>query len=207
MADYPDWVMKHKVKGTYINAVNGKYYLYKAHSERVPGTKKVKRVFDGYIGRITEEDGLIPARDKVTDEVVVYEFGLCMTLLAICNDIAKGLKREFRDAADRILVIGLLSAAYGNSSQETYEWSYLSVKFPGYDMAKTLTDKQRIGAERCCRMASDAMLRRFGDDVAMVAAMLSRVCKININGRFYSAVISEKTKELLAKYKIDWSDF
>ena len=44
MADYPDWVMKHKEKGTYVNFVNGKYYLYKAHSERVPGTKKVRRV-------------------------------------------------------------------------------------------------------------------------------------------------------------------
>jgi hypothetical protein len=207
MADYPDWVMKHKVKGTYINCVKGKYYLYKAHSERVPGTKKVKRIFDGYIGRITEEDGLIPVRDKVTDAVVVYEYGLSMTLLTICSDIAKGLKREFRDAADRILVIGLLSAAYGNYSQEIYEWSYLSVRFPGFDMVKTLTDKQRIGVERCCRMASDAMQRRFGEDVESVTASLSKVYKVNINGRFYCAAIGEKTKELLMKYKIDWSDF
>ena len=81
MANYPDWVMVHKKKGTYINCVNGKYYLYAAHSERVPGTKKVRRVSDGYIGRITQEDGLIPARDKVTGEVCVYEYGLCMTIL------------------------------------------------------------------------------------------------------------------------------
>ena len=33
MADYPDWVLKLKVKGTYVNCVKGKYYLYAAHSE------------------------------------------------------------------------------------------------------------------------------------------------------------------------------
>ena len=37
-ADYPDWVMKYKEKGTYINKVGDKYYLYAAHSERVKGT-------------------------------------------------------------------------------------------------------------------------------------------------------------------------
>ena len=44
---YPDWVLKHKIKGTYINCVGDKYYLYAAHSERILGTKKVKRVSDG----------------------------------------------------------------------------------------------------------------------------------------------------------------
>ena len=62
-ADYPDWVMKYKKKGTYINKVGDKYYLYAAHSERVKGTDKVRRVSDGYLGRITEKDGLIPSHD------------------------------------------------------------------------------------------------------------------------------------------------
>lgn len=38
---YPDLVLKHKIKGTYTNYVGCKYYLYAAHSERAPGTKKV----------------------------------------------------------------------------------------------------------------------------------------------------------------------
>lgn len=206
MADYPDWVMKHKEKGTYVNFVNGKYYLYKAHSERVPGTKKVRRVFDGYIGRITEEDGLIPARDKVTDEVVVYEYGLCMTMLTLCGDITKGLNREFRSATNRILVAGLLTAAYGECNQEVYEYSYLSVKFPGFDMNKPLTDKQRTGAERCERMAYDTMLKKFGDDRDTLVSKLSRIYKVKINGQFYCSKIGDDTKKLLVKYNVDWSD-
>ena len=72
---YPDWVLKHKIKGTYINRVDDKYYLYATHSERILGTKKVKRVSDGYLGRITEKDGLIPSKDKVSSDILVYEYG------------------------------------------------------------------------------------------------------------------------------------
>jgi hypothetical protein len=198
--------MKNKKKGTYINCVKGKYYLYKAHSERVPGTKKVKRIFDGYIGRITEEDGLIPVRDKVNEDVVVFEYGLCMVMLALCSDITKALKREFRAAADRILVTGLLTAAYGDSSQEVYEWSYLSVKFPGLDMKKKLTDRQRTGAERCARMASDIMLKHFGEDENALVSKLSRVYKVRINGQYYSSGTSKDTNELLLKYGAERSD-
>jgi hypothetical protein len=206
MADYPDWVMRHKTKGTYINCVKGRYYLYKAHSERVPGTKKVKRVFDGYIGRITEEEGLVPARDKVTDEVVVYEYGLCMTILALCADISTGLRREHRAAADRILVSGLLEAAYGDCSQAAYEYSYLSVKFPGHDMTKVLTDRQRVARERCVRMVSDVTLRRLGGGMSAVSPMLSRIHMVRINGQFYRSRISGEAKELLLRNNVEWSD-
>jgi hypothetical protein len=205
MADYPDWVMKHKTKGTYVNAVKGKYYLYAAHSERVPGTKKVRRVSDGYIGRITEEGGLIPARDKVAGEVAVLEYGLCMAMLALCGDIAKGFRREFRGATDRVVVTGILAAAYGGDSLDDYLWSYLSVKFPGLDMAKAPTEKQRVAIERCERMARDVMQRRFGDEAGAAARKLSRVFAVNVNGKFYLSKANEETRRLLASLGVDWS--
>lgn len=43
-AEYPDWVMKYKKKGTYINKNGDMYYLYAAHSERIKGTNKVKKM-------------------------------------------------------------------------------------------------------------------------------------------------------------------
>ena len=63
-ADYPDWVLAHKNIGTYINKVGDKYYLYAAHSERIKGSGKVKYVCDGYLGRITKDDGFIPSKSK-----------------------------------------------------------------------------------------------------------------------------------------------
>jgi hypothetical protein len=207
MADYPDWVLKHKTKGTYVNRVGDKYYLYAAHSERIPGTKKVKRVHDGYIGRITEQNGLIPARDKVQGEVVVYEFGLSTVLLYLCDNVYSGLRRDFRNVADQVFVAGMLSAAYGDYSQDTYHWSYLSVKFPNLDMQKALTDKQRFGVQRCERMVKETVRKRFGGDAPVIMARLSRICKVKINGRFYSTALSDETKEWLSDQQIDWRDW
>ena len=34
MRNLPDWVLKYKTKGTNVILKNGKYYLYKVHSER-----------------------------------------------------------------------------------------------------------------------------------------------------------------------------
>jgi hypothetical protein len=206
MADYPDWVLKHKKKGTYVNCVNGKYYLYAAHSERVPGTKKVRRVSDGYIGRITEADGLIPARDKVSGEVIVYEYGLCMTLLSLCGDISKGLKREFRDAADWVFAAGLLLAAYGCYNTEVYSLSYLSVRYPGLDMSKKPTEKQRTAIGRCGRMASDVMQKRFGPGLEEALERLPGVYMVCVNGRFYKSRVRESTKAWLSDNKIEWGD-
>jgi hypothetical protein len=106
MADYPEWVLKHKKKGTYVNAVKGKYYLYAAHSERIPGTDKVRRVSDGYLGRITEEEGFVPAKGKMDEGVYVHEFGLSETIVRLCPKIHAGLKREFRANADTVMVSG-----------------------------------------------------------------------------------------------------
>ena len=57
-ANYPEWVTKHLEKGIYVNRVGDKYYLYRAHSERKPGNRNPVRVFDGYVGTVTEKDGL-----------------------------------------------------------------------------------------------------------------------------------------------------
>jgi len=207
MADYPDWVLKHKQKGTYINRVGDKYYLYAAHSERVPGTNKVRRVSDGYIGRITEQEGLIPVRDSIKGVPRVYECGLCMTLLSLCDDVHRGLRRIFRGATERILVAGLLSVAYGEYSKETYQWSFLSVRFPGLDMDKTLTDKQSFGVQRCARMITELVRKQYGDDAALVMARLSRVCVVHVNGKYYLPEINAQTKTLLSQQQIDWRDW
>lgn len=202
MANYPDWVMAHKKKGTYINFTNGKYYLYAAHSERIPGTKKVRRVSDGYIGRITQEDGLIPTRDKVTGEIYVYEYGLCMTVLDTCDKVAAGFRREFRGATDFIMVCSILWETSGKCDSETYESSYLSVKYPAINIVKEPTDKQKTGIERGRRMISDMMSKRFGEDLHEAQERLSKLYMVKVNGQFYRSKTTDGTIEWLKKHKI-----
>lgn len=203
LADYPDWVLKHKKKGTYINYTNGKYYLYAAHSKRVPGTKKVRRVSDGYIGRITREDGLIPVRDKVSGDIIVFEYGLSMTAFVLCKNIYSALRREFKGNAGFVMVSSILLAIYGHCRQELYEQSCLSLEFPSLDMGKVPTDKQKTGIERGCRMVLDILKKTFGDNMEAASWHLAHVYKIKVNNRFYMSPISPAARELIQKHGID----
>jgi len=202
MANYPDWVLAHKEKGTYVNCVKGKYYLYAAHSERVPGTKIVRRVSDGYIGRITEEDGLIPAKDKVDGDVLVYEYGLHMTALAISDGIYMGLQRNFRADAERVLIAGILLAAGGSANESDFKSSYLSVAFPEVSFAQMLTDKQSTEAERCKRMVTDKLSGVIGDNVTLED--LARIHAAIINGKEYISKKPANIEAWLNTHKIKW---
>jgi hypothetical protein len=58
--DYPAWTQKYKEKGLAIHPIGGKYYLYRISSVYDPVKKRAKKITKEYLGRITEEDGLIP---------------------------------------------------------------------------------------------------------------------------------------------------
>lgn len=204
MADYPDWVMKYKDKGTYINYVTGKYYLYAAHSERVPGTKKVNRICDGYLGRITEEDGLIPPKDKVAGNVTVLEYGLSTLLLSVCSNIHKGLRKTFTKNGDFVMVAAILSFIYGKYDDRLFRHSYLSMRFPELDFKIPPTQAQASGIDRGFRMIKDTMLRIFGEDLQDVLIHFGHLYKVNVNGKLYLSEESNEIQILKQKYGIKW---
>jgi hypothetical protein len=202
LADYPKWVLKYKKKGTYVNRVKDTYYLYAAHSERIPGTSKVRRVSDGYLGRITEKDGFIPAKDKVAGEVLVYEYGLHMTALNLADDIHKGLHKEFGRIADHIIVMGILLATGGLADPDHYKASYLSVVFPDIDITSELTQKQLTGVERCRRMIADKLV---GVVVSpRLFSQLTCVHAVIVNKKTYLSKIPLGIEGWLKENIIEW---
>ena len=206
MADYPDWVLQHKKKGTYINYQNGKYYLYAAHSERVPGTSKVRRVSDGYLGRITEEEGLIPAKRKLSEPVYVFEYGLSVTILSLSGNIRTGLGREFRGATDFVMAGGVLLLMYGEIRHERYETSWLSVRLPGLNMRKTPTEKQRVGMERAQRMIADSLKKHFGDAYATAVALLPLVKAVRMGNESVIAGMQDGVKGFLGQHGLKFEE-
>lgn len=74
---HPDWVLKHKAKGTELRNIRGKYYLYKVTSKWDKVAKKSRKITLGQIGVITEEHGLIPTgekkRGKIPEGVSVFK--------------------------------------------------------------------------------------------------------------------------------------
>ena len=206
MADYPDWVLKHKKPGTFINVVKGKYYLYAAHSERIKGTDKVRRVSDGYLGRITEKDGLIPPKDKVNEPPVVLEFGMSTTVLTICENIHKGLRRTFTKAGDLVMAASILSFLYGTYDSLLFKQSYLSRRFPDLDFDAVLTKPQEFGIQRSQLMIRDTMARHFGEDLPTVMLLFPLVYMVSINDRIYRSAEPEVTRQLRLKYNLKWED-
>jgi len=206
MADYPEWVLRHKKKGTYINFQNGKYYLYAAHSERIPGTSKVRRVSDGYLGRITEEEGLIPGKRKLSEPVHVFEYGLTETILSLSDNIHTGLGREFRGAADFVMAGGVLLLMYGEVRHEHYEVSWLSARLPELDMRKIPTGKQRVGMERAQRMIADTLKKRFGEAYALAVTLLPLVRAVRMGSEVVIAGIPDGVNEFLEQHGLEFKE-
>jgi uncharacterized membrane protein len=206
MAGYPDWVLAHKKKGTYINRVGDKYYLYAAHSERIPGTNKVRRVSDGYLGRITEADGFVPAKRKLSDSVFVYEYGLSETVFRLCKQIHTDLKRKFKANADSVMASGVLVFMYGRAAPEFYETSGISLRLPGLDMAAPLTDWQNSSADSTARMITYRMKTYFGDDFGAAMELLPLIRAAIMAGDRRLAVIPAAAAAFCRKHDLDFEE-
>lgn len=206
MANYPDWVLLHKKKGTYINKVGDKFYLYAAHSERVKGTKKVRRVSDGYLGRITENEGLIPPKEKVQNSVITYEFGFSYVILCCTNKIHLGLRKSFVKNGDLIYVCSILKYIYGFYTDEIFKLSYLSFHFSDLTFPKVFTEAQIFGIERGSRMLTETISSYYGDDLPEIIAYSSVLNLISINKKIYCSEFAQSLLAFSTHYSIPWED-
>ncbi len=205
VAVYPDWVMKYKEKGTYINKVGDKYYLYKAHSERIKGTNKIKRVCDGYLGRITENDGLIPPKDKLLGSTLsTFELGWSFVVLQSTANIHSGLRKTFVKYGDLVYVCSVLNYVFGSYSDDLFRASSLCFLFDWINFPPSFTQSQINGVERGTRMITDTMKKLFSDDLGLCRALFSTVSLIRVNTSFYLPAFSEPVTALSEKYSIDW---
>lgn len=204
MANYPDWVLKFKKKGTYINFQNGKYYLYAAHSERIKGTNKVRRVSDGYLGRITQEDGLIPPKSKVTGDVFVYEFGRSALLFHLSKSIFNGFERDYPKYHEQLRVACVLSFLFQDFSYSTFSQSYLSIVFSSIHYEDfTPDDKMLYVMERYLLMIQDILHKTFQDEVDTYLQLCSQVFKVKINNQFHTSFMSEELKQKLDNINLE----
>ncbi|HAJ93417.1 MAG TPA: hypothetical protein DCM41_00850 [Synergistaceae bacterium] len=114
---YPEWVLKHKAKGTQINCVNGHYYLYEVSSVWNKEKGRAQKITKAYLGTITEE-GLIPpgtTRDlKLSNAASLNhkEFGASQYLQDISGDIIASLKDQFPDVWQQIITVSFLRTMY-----------------------------------------------------------------------------------------------
>lgn len=123
MRNLPDWVLKYKTKGTHIILKNGKYYLYKVHSERRKDKSYPVLITDEYLGVITEK-GLIKKKENIKT-IIIKEFGLSNYYFNKLNDLNLDI--------DKHISLTLLFT-YNDISNEAFNYSYLSIDYPEFNI-------------------------------------------------------------------------
>ena len=107
---YPNWVNKHKQKGTNISCINGRYYLYAVSSVWNKDKGRAQKITKEYLGRITE-DGLIAPKSKaarIETPVAVKEYGASAVLNTIGSEILSELRGVFPVYGEQIFTIAAL---------------------------------------------------------------------------------------------------
>ena len=209
--NYPDWVLKYKEKGTFVNKTTSKdgtvsYYLYRGHSEREKGTRKVKWIVDGCIGRITEKDGLIPARHRLPEKAPAMEFGRSRICVHFTEYILPGLHRTYGDSAEKIYVAAALSYIFNTWSYGLYKCSWLHVRFPD---AISEGDEGALppeGIRRARAMIGHIMESRLGEGLADAMAFCSTVCLVGTKGSLSCTLIPDLVLEISEKHGIAWEE-
>ena len=151
-ANYPDWVLKHKRKGTAIHKIGGNFYLYKIHSEWDSEKVRARKVTDGYLGKITPE-GLQKPRRRAGVPTGVKEYGASVYLLKGNEEIMEGLRDEFGYWWKELMSLGILRLEHRSALKlmaSYYEDSWLSEELGGARLnQKAITELlMEVGAQR-----------------------------------------------------------
>ena len=136
MQELPDWVMKHKVKGTEIKGGRPPYYLYECTSKWDPMKKRAQKISGKFLGTITS-DGLVkPKYERVLEDlknITVKEFGATTYVYDLCGDIFDLLKKHFPNEWDEIAIFSLVRLFHSSPMKNVFHYysgSHLSDMFP-----------------------------------------------------------------------------
>jgi transposase len=137
---YPEWVTKHKAKGTNISCIKGRYYLYEVGSVWNKEKGRAQKITKKYLGRITEE-GLVAPKDKklkFESSISVKEYGASSVLMKHSEDIFIELKKHFPNEAEQLMVLSIIRVIEQSPFKRIdhlYRHSYLSEVFKNLNLS------------------------------------------------------------------------
>ena len=181
MANYPDWLLKYKTKGTYVKKVKEGYALYRGHSERVK--EKSYPVFkcDEYLGIVTEEKGLTPPMPSVRPGVEVLRLGLYAISRPLCEKMLNSYRRK--NMAAELMFAHALLRVECLDTVDGYSGSWLSKIFPDINISRHLGTNEASIIERMTKQIRAKIRSRFGEkDGDHIIAQSSNVYKWSVGG-------------------------
>ena len=163
---HPEWVSKHKAKATELRCIEGRYYLYRISSVWDKEKKRARKITHEMIGRITEQDGLIPrgtktiktkkSEDKLTisiRSISSKEYAATAELQKVSVDIIEALQTSFPADWQDIVVLAMNRILYQaplKNMSLLYEESFISEQLTEVNLNKNAITEllQTMGADR-----------------------------------------------------------
>ncbi|GCC10758.1 transposase DDE domain protein [archaeon] len=173
--NYPQWVLKHKKKGTEIRKIGNNFYLYKVTSVWDKEKKRARKITEKFLGTITQEGLIKPRQERLIDSlnsISVKEFGATNFILELNSDIKKRLKTVYPDKWKELFVFSVFRLLYNTpikNLQAHYATSFISETLRDAHLSpKTVRNMLReVGKERG---NIKAFIRQFisGSDFAII---------------------------------------
>ncbi len=126
--EYPDWVIKHKVKGTELRKNGKNYYLYKISSKWNKKKKRAQKITEKFLGKITEAGLITPKYDRLQDSlqnISVKEFGASHFIANESADIIQNLKEIFPECWKEIYTFSVFRFFFSSTLKNVQD-HYLS---------------------------------------------------------------------------------
>ncbi len=197
---YPDWVLKHKEPGTYVQKKDeDTYRIYRGHSERHPGKAYPILVTDEYIGTITREAGLIRTPVNIKGAILVKRYGGFCVLLSLCHPLAEGLSLNYGNQS--LFLDACMRVLYGHSSMVLYESDWMSEHYPGLTFPVG-TELQSEAVRIATGMVS-TLEKRFGRERQEVLHRAGCLYRVWINNRWVSSSTAP-VAAITERYGLTW---
>ncbi len=172
---YPEWILRHKKKGTEIRKIGNNFYLYKVTSVWDKEKKRAKKVTEKFLCTITKDGLISPRQERLMESlhnITVKEFGATNFLLEMNSDIHGMLKGIYPARWKELFVFSVFRLIYNTpikNLQTYYATSFLSEALPDAHLSpRTVGDLLReVGKGR---EKTKVFLRHFlsGDDFALI---------------------------------------
>lgn len=172
---YPDWVLKHKRKGTEIHTRGNNYYLYKISSKWDPEKKRSRKITEKFLGTITPEGLIKPKQEQFMESlnnISVKEFGATNLLLEMNNDLLDTFKQLYPKRWKEIFVFSIFRILHHSPIKNLmtyYSTSFISETLSGAHLSPKVVGNmlRDIGKER---EKTKLFLRQFltGNDFALI---------------------------------------
>jgi hypothetical protein len=197
---YPDWVLKHKEPGMYVQKKNeDTYRIYRGHSERRPGKAYPVLVTDEYIGTITREAGLVRTPVNIKGAIRVKRYGGFCVLLSLCHPLAEGLSLKYGNQS--LFLDACMRVLYGYSSMVLYESDWMSEHYPG--LTFPISTELESEAARISTGMVSTLDKRFGMERQQVLERSGCLYRVWINNRWVTSSTTP-VAEITERYGLTW---